>query len=97
MNVDIIDNPQAHRFEARTEDGTVAGKAHYRTEDRPEGEVVVFTHTVVDDEFEGEGVGSSLARGALDQVRQRGQKIKAECSFIHSFVDEHPEYADLVA
>jgi len=93
MAVQIVDNPAKKRFEARTEDGTVAGKAHYEME----GDLVVFTHTLVDDAFEGQGVGSSLAKGALDEVRGRGQKIRPECSFIRSYIERHPDYSELVA
>jgi uncharacterized protein len=93
MAVQIVDNPDKKRFEARTEDGTVAGQAQYELE----GDLIVFTHTLVDDAFEGQGVGSSLAKGALDEVRGRGQKIRPECSFIRSYIERHPDYSELVA
>ena len=58
---------------------------------------MVFTHTEVDPSFEGQGVGSALARGALDDVRSRGLHIIAMCPFISAYVRRHPEYADLIA
>src|SRR5690606_30405131 len=51
---------EGDRFEARTDDGTVAGFAAY---ERTPG-TVIFTHTEVDPAFEGRGVGSALAAGA---------------------------------
>jgi predicted GNAT family acetyltransferase len=95
VTVQIEDNPQRHRFEARS-DGELAGEAYYRLESGGDGEVVVFTHTVVDDAFEGQGVGSTLAREALDEVRRRGSRIRPECSFIRSYIEQHPDYSDLV-
>jgi predicted GNAT family acetyltransferase len=58
--------------------------------------VFVFTHTQIDDAYEGHGIGSTLARGALDDVRRRGGSVVAQCPFIASYIDRHPEYADLL-
>ncbi len=52
----VVDNPEAHRFEVLV-DGKVAGYAEYRRR----GPSVAFLHTAVDEEFEGRGLGSTLA------------------------------------
>jgi predicted GNAT family acetyltransferase len=41
-------------------------------------------------------VGSRLVRGALDDVRAGGRRIRPLCPFVRAYVDRHPEYADLV-
>lgn len=87
----IVDDAAAHRFEVRV-DGAVAGFAEYRRR----GGAVAFTHTVVDPAFEGRGLGSTLARGALDAVRVEGLAVLPFCPFIRSWIQRHPEYADLV-
>jgi predicted GNAT family acetyltransferase len=85
-------NESENRYEAYV-DGALAGFAEYRLH---EG-IIEFHHTVVDDDFEGQGVGSSLARGALDDVRSDGsRKVKATCEFIAGWIDKHPDYQDLV-
>ena len=90
--VTVTDNPEEQRFEARV-DGALAGFAEYRLR---EG-VIVFTHTEVDDAFEGQGVGSGLARGALDDVRRDGSReVVATCPFIKGWIGNHPDYVDLV-
>lgn len=91
-DVQTTDNAEAQRYEARV-DGGLAGFAQYRVE----GDRVVFTHTEVDDAYEGQGVGSSLARAALDDVRASGRSVVPECEFIRGWIDKHPAYADLVA
>jgi uncharacterized protein len=49
------------------------------------------------DQFEGHGVGSALARSALDEVRAKGERdVVPVCPFIHGWIDDHPEYGDLV-
>ncbi len=88
----VRDNTDDQRFEAVDETGVVAGFAAYR---REEG-LVTFTHTVVDDAFEGHGVGSTLVRAALDAVRDEGVRVVPRCPFVADYIDKHPEYADLV-
>ena len=57
----------------------------------------MFTHTEVFDAFEGKGVGSALARGALDAVRADGtRQVLPRCPFIRGWIERHPDYQDLV-
>ncbi|MDP3894981.1 GNAT family N-acetyltransferase [Nocardioides sp.] len=91
MATEIKDNPDESRYEAHL-DGELAGIADYDLTD----DTIVFTHTEVT--VEGEGVGSALARGALDDVRRRGSlRVVPRCPFIKSWIDKHPDYADLVS
>jgi predicted GNAT family acetyltransferase len=88
---DVVRNNTAlHRFELDV-DGHIAF-AQYR---RSPG-VITFTHTKVPTELEGRGVGSRLARGALEQVRAQDLKVIAQCPFIAGYIDKHPEFADLL-
>jgi len=92
QRITVRDNPQRHRFEAVDESGVVAGFAAYRRS----GDAVVLTHTEVDDAFEGHGVGSRLAQGALDVLREQGVRVVPSCPFISAYIEDHQEYADLV-
>lgn len=89
---EVTNNAGAHRYEI-TLDGQPAGFAEYRLKDS----VVLFTHTEIDEALEGHGLGSTLARYALDDVRQQGLKAAPLCRFIAGYIDRHPEYQDLVA
>ena len=91
MATDVQDAPDRSRYEV-TVDGGLAGFAEYRDLDGAR----VFTHTEVFDAFEGHGIGSALARGALDDVRRSGRRLVALCPFIAAYVARHDEYADLV-
>ena len=88
----IADNPQQHRFEARL-DGELAAQA----QNRLQGDTIVFTHTEVDPRHEGKGLGSRLAKHALDDVKGRGLKVVAQCKFIAAYIERHPEYTALLA
>ncbi|WP_309650195.1 GNAT family N-acetyltransferase [Nocardioides sp.] len=87
----VTDNTERHRFEI-TSEGAEAGFAEYELS----AGVVEFTHTVVHDGFEGQGIGGTLVRHALDSARSRDLRVVATCSFVKGYVDKHPEYADLV-
>jgi uncharacterized protein len=91
-SVEVVDNPAQGRYEVRV-DGALAGFAAYRDE----GDRLVFTHTEVDDAYEGQGLGGRLAAGALDDVRRRGLLVVPRCPFIRAWIERHPDYADLVA
>ena len=91
-DVQVTDNPAESRFEARV-DGELAGFAAYQLAD----DLIMFTHTEVDDAFEGQGVGGALARGALDAVRADGtRQVLPRCPFIRGWIERHPDYQDLV-
>ncbi|HCB02755.1 MAG TPA: GNAT family N-acetyltransferase [Nocardioides bacterium] len=91
-DVQVTNNEAEQRYEARV-DGELAGSAYYDTAD----DLIVFTHTEVDDAFEGQGVGSALARAALDDVRADGRRrVIPRCPFIKGWIDRHPEYRDLL-
>lgn len=89
--VQVRDVPDRSRYQA-TVDGGVAGVAVYQLR----GGAIVFAHTEVDGAFEGHGVGGALARAALDDARARGLRVVPLCPFIRSWLDKHPDYADLV-
>lgn len=88
--VSVADAPQAHRYEARIGDDLAGTASYMRTPD-----LIAFVHTEVDDAHEGRGIGSALARTALDDARAQGLRVVAICPFISGWIDRHPEYADL--
>ena len=88
----VTDNPGESRYEAHVE-GELAGIAEYHLTKSS----IVFTHTEVFDGYEGKGVGSTLARHALDDVRAKGGRdVVPVCPFINGWIDDRPDYADLV-
>ena len=89
--IDTINNNTAkQRFELEVE-GHLAAAYYHR-----DGNVITFTHTEVPAELGGKGIGSTLVRGALDQVRAEGFKVVAQCPFVKAWIGKHPAYADLL-
>lgn len=88
---DVVDVPEAKRYEARI-DGALAGVAEYmRTP-----ELIAFVHTEVDPAFEGRGVGGALVRRSLDDARAAGLAVLPVCPFYSGWIAKHPEYQDLM-
>ncbi|WP_122817913.1 GNAT family N-acetyltransferase [Nocardioides pantholopis] len=90
--IDVANDPRRKRYEARLA-GEVAGFTEYMLTD----ELIVFTHTEVSPRFEGHGVGSAIARFALDDVRAAGErKVLPVCPFIKGWIRRHREYEPIV-
>jgi predicted GNAT family acetyltransferase len=87
---EVRDNTVSHRFELEIDDQIA--KAWYRKQ----GNVITFTHTDVPEAVAGRGVGSRLAKGALDAVRAAGERVVALCPFIAAYIRRHGEYQDLL-
>lgn len=89
----VTDMPERERFEARDEAGEIAGVVTYQLS----GNIMVYTHTEVDAEYEGRGVGSTLARVVMDDARSKGRTVVPLCPFLADWLEKHPEYNDIVA
>ncbi|MEU5566391.1 GNAT family N-acetyltransferase [Micromonospora musae] len=92
MQFTVTDVPERDRFEARNETGDLAGIVTYQLT----GTIIAYTHTEVDPEFEGEGVGSTLARAVMDDARAKGRTVVPICPFIAKWLTRHPEYEQIV-
>jgi uncharacterized protein len=92
MEPTVTDVPDADRYEIRDGDRVLGLAAYHR-----QGDTVVFTHTEVDPDAGQSGLGGTLVRAALDDVRARGGRVVAQCSFVRGWIDRHPDYADLLA
>jgi uncharacterized protein len=92
MDVRVADNAGLHRFELSV-DGDLAGFAAYHDHAGRR----TFTHTEIDDAYEGHGLGSTLVRHVLDDAREHGLEVIPVCPFVRAFLADHLEqYVDLV-
>jgi len=91
MDLTFAEDRENNRFTALA-DSTEAGFVEYI---RTHGDLIVFTHTEVAPEFEGQGVGSALAKHALNAARTEGLKVLITCPFLTEWISRHPEYDDI--
>ena len=88
--IEVVDNPAEGRFEAHV-DGQLA-IAEYLIR----GSSVTFTHTLVPEALRRRGIGSALARAALEKARAEGWRVIPRCPFIAAYIAQHAEYQPLV-
>lgn len=92
MATEVRHQPEQSRYTISV-DGRVVGVAEYQ----PSDDALVFPHTEIDQSLRGQGLGAALVRGALDDVRRRGHRVVPVCWYVAQFIDQNPEYRDLVA
>ena len=87
---DIRNNAKLNRFELDVDGHTAV--SYYKLAPG----VITFTHTEVPQELSGRGIGSQLARGALEATRAQGLKVVATCPFVSAYIAKHPEFENLL-
>lgn len=67
------------------QDGTIAEVTF------PETAPGVFTidHTIVDSSLQGQGVAGKLVQAAVDEIKSRGGKVEATCSYAVKWLEKH--------
>jgi predicted GNAT family acetyltransferase len=84
-------NASATQFEIHDADAVV-GRAEYL--EMPESPQRVFFHTVVDDDYQGQGLAMRLAESAVATTIAEGRRIVPICALIAAYLRKHPELAD---
>ncbi|TGK34513.1 N-acetyltransferase [Leptospira gomenensis] len=62
-----------------------------------EGEIWDLRSTYVPSELRGKGIADRLVKTAMNKARSLNKKIIPSCSYVATFLERHPEYADMVA
>jgi uncharacterized protein len=91
MTDTVRDDSARRRYELEVEGGLAF--IDYVRDDRK----VIMTHAEVPVALRGGGIGSTLVKGALAMVRDRGEKVVPHCSFVAQYMRRHPETLDLLA
>jgi uncharacterized protein len=92
-NATVTHNKQKLRFEMPLHDDAIA---FIQYEEASDG-VLALAHTEVPQEYEGQGIGSTLVRGALEILQAENLKIVPTCPFVAAYLHRHPEYQSLIA
>ena len=93
MTHDVRHDPDRSRYELFV-DGELVGVADYRLS---RDGVATFPHTEIVGHQRGQGLGAVLVRAALDAERAAGHTVVPTCWYVAEFIDDNPEYADLLA
>lgn len=88
----IIANPVSAQFEAVRDDEVVGLLAY--NEERNHFDL---RHTFVPRKYRGQQIARILVAGALNRIGRLGGTITPTCTYVAAFVEQHPDYADLVS
>ena len=92
MATTVSEVPARHRYEISI-DGKLAGFTLFTVD----GDVAIMPHTEIDPAYKGQGLATTLIETALVDARARGLTVVPRCPFVREFIDDHPEYQDLLA
>jgi uncharacterized protein len=90
--ISVVDAKERSRYEALDTGGNLMGFVDYKLFPG----VISFLHAETLPEYRGRGVAGQIATKSLDDARALGLRVKPACPFYQEFLEEHPEYADLV-
>jgi predicted GNAT family acetyltransferase len=90
-DVEVINDEKAGIYEAIVGDREIAGLSYTATGDR-----LVLLAISVFPEFRRQGIATELIRRVLDDVRTQGKTVTIMCPIVRTFIENNPEYADLV-
>lgn len=93
MNLVIEHDTENKRFFSIIEGKTA--KLDYRI--LPDGKTLDYVHTYVPPELRGRQIAGQIVKVALDYAKEKHYKVIPSCSFVHSYIENHPEYKDVVA
>lgn len=60
------------------------------------GKRLTIEHTEIVDGMRRQGIARRLTRYVFDQARTRGLVVTPGCGYARTFIDQHPEYTDVL-
>jgi predicted GNAT family acetyltransferase len=91
FDFNLVNDEENRIYEARVGDTEIGGITYSLTGDR-----IVLLAASVHPEFRHQGVATEMTRRVLDDVRAQGKTTTILCPIVRTFVDNHPQYEDLV-
>ncbi|MCE4555122.1 GNAT family N-acetyltransferase [Roseateles cellulosilyticus] len=58
---------------------------------------VAFVHTGVPAAYQGQGLAAHLVEAGLQWAQGQGLRVQPACSYVHAYIQRHPEWQHLVA
>jgi predicted GNAT family acetyltransferase len=86
MEYQLIDNEKAKQYEFHIE-GVITKIEYIKAQN---------THTEVPTKLEGKGIGSSLVKMALEDIKKKELILVPLCPFVALYIKRHPEWKELV-
>lgn len=91
ISFEVVNDQENGIYTAVADDREIGGIVY-----RLAGDRIVLQAASVHAEFRNHGVATELIRRVLDDVRTQGKTTTILCPIVRTFIEKHPEYADLV-
>jgi predicted GNAT family acetyltransferase len=88
--IDVERKDDHSRYEGRVAGELVTVITYVRR-----GDVLDVTHTRTRIRWRGRGLAGKVTTAALEDIRANGWRVHPICPYTVSFLDSHPEYADI--
>ncbi len=88
---EVINNEQQQRFEVNL--GNDIAYIEYRWLKNN----IVLMHTLVPEKYEGKGIAGTMAKFALEYIKEKKWPLVVYCPYITAYMKKHPEYNELLA
>lgn len=89
----LVQEPAKKTWSAIVEDEEIGDISYDLADD---GRRVILKSTTVYPDYRGQGVASEMIRRLLVELRKQGVTATIECPIVRTFIDQHPEFADVV-
>jgi len=89
-NYTLIDNVEAKQYEFHI-DGLIPRIEYIKAQNK-----IFLTHTEVPIQLEGKGVGTSLVKQVLEDIKKKELTLVPLCPFVALYLKRHPEWRKLV-
>ena len=90
MEYQLVNNEAAKQYEIHL-DGLVPKIEYIKA-----GEKIFLSHTEVPKGLEGRGIGSTIVRLVLEDIKKKGLTLIPLCPFVAGYIQKHPEWKSLV-
>lgn len=92
LDFEVVNDEKSGIYEAIVGDREIAGLPYNVVGD----DRLVLLATSVFPEFRKQGIATELIRRVLDDVRAQGKTVTIMCPIVRTFIENNPEYADLI-
>lgn len=91
FDITVVNEEENQVYTAIVGDTALGAITYSRADTR-----IVLLAAAVYPEFRHQGVATEMIRQVLDDVRAQGRTTTILCPIVRTFIDEHPQYEDLV-
>ena len=96
MSTDVQKSPLEHLASQSRYVYSVGSEAVGLTDYRVVGDAIQLTHTEINPQLRGSGLGGRMVQAVLDDIRTTTElRVVAVCPFVVDWLHHHPEYHEL--